>query len=71
MITCTHIHAHTRTRCGGVQVVRVGPMHQAGSDSMLTLAVYFKLVEKFFGRAYEESKFCGILYGLGVAASIL
>jgi CCR4-NOT transcription complex subunit 7/8 len=31
-----------------LEVVRIGPMHQAGSDSLLTSQTYFKLVQKHF-----------------------
>ena len=40
-------------------------MHQAGSDSLLTSAVFFKLIELHFGGRLDESKHVGILYGLG------
>jgi CCR4-NOT transcription complex subunit 7/8 len=52
-----------------VQVVRVGPMHQAGSDSLLTSAVFFKLIDVFFGGRLDETKHVGILYGLGSSAA--
>lgn len=29
-----------------MQCNRIGPQHQAGSDSLLTLACYFKMLEK-------------------------
>ena len=31
-----------------LEVQRIGPMHQAGSDSLLTSQTYFKLVQKYF-----------------------
>lgn len=31
-----------------LEVERIGPMHQAGSDSLLTSQTYFKLVQKYF-----------------------
>ncbi len=49
--------------CG--QVVRVGPMHQAGSDSLLTSAVFFKMTQTYFGGHVDEAKHVGVLYGLG------
>jgi len=30
------------------QVARIGPQHQAGSDSLLTAATFFKMRDKFF-----------------------
>ncbi|CAM9360118.1 unnamed protein product, partial [Ectocarpus fasciculatus] len=48
-----------------LQVERVGPMHQAGSDSMLTSQTYFTLLNKHLGGKCDESRFCGELFGLG------
>jgi CCR4-NOT transcription complex subunit 7/8 len=42
-------------------------MHQAGSDSLMTSAVFFKLREKFFNGTVDDAKYCGQLYGLGSA----
>lgn len=42
---------------------RVGTSHQAGSDSLLTLAVYFKLREQTLSDA-NESKYVNMLHGL-------
>ena len=54
--------------CFGVtQVERIGPMHQAGSDSLLTAATFFKLVEVYFNGNLDDSKYAGLLYGLGRA----
>lgn len=33
----------------GLQVERLGPMHQAGSDSLLTAKSFFTFVERFMG----------------------
>lgn len=43
---------------------RVGNMHQAGSDSLLTLHVFFRMREETFSGIIEDSK-KGILFGLG------
>lgn len=45
---------------------RVGTMHQAGSDSLLTLDVFFRMKEETFNGNIESSKE-GILFGLGGA----
>lgn len=39
-----------------LQVERIGPMHQAGSDSMLTAQTYFALLKKHFGTSFDETK---------------
>lgn len=49
-----------------LEVERIGPMHQAGSDSMLTAAAFFKMRAVCFGDKIDDSKFLGVLYGLGV-----
>jgi len=46
------------------KVKRIGPQHQAGSDSLLTLSVYFKLKESYLKGA-PEHKHGNILYGIG------
>ncbi len=48
-----------------LQVDRIGPMHQAGSDSLLTAAVYFALISKHLNGVCDDNKFKGELYGLG------
>ena len=47
-----------------LEVERVGPMHQAGSDSLLTAATFFKLRRTHFSGRIDDAK-RGILYGLG------
>ncbi|KAI8321240.1 CAF1-domain-containing protein [Martensiomyces pterosporus] len=61
-----------RTLKGGLQdvaddleVPRIGPQHQAGSDSLLTAMTFFKLREKYFEDCIEEPKYLGHLFGLG------
>jgi CCR4-NOT transcription complex subunit 7/8 len=52
-------------------VPRIGPQHQAGSDSLLTEAVFFKLRELFFDKdQLQEEKYKGVLFGLGGHTSI-
>jgi len=49
-----------------LQVERIGPQHQAGSDSLLTGLTFFKIKEKFFDDSWQNfSAFEGMLYGLG------
>ncbi|ORX65850.1 CAF1-domain-containing protein [Linderina pennispora] len=61
-----------RTLKGGLQdvaddleVPRIGPQHQAGSDSLLTAMTFFKLRQKYFEDKVDESKYLGHLFGLG------
>jgi len=50
-----------------LDVARIGPQHQAGSDSLLTACAFFELARTKFSRE-ELGNTCGILYGLGVDA---
>jgi len=59
---------------GGLQEVseileleRIGPQHQAGSDSLLTGAAFFKMKEMFFEDNIDDDKYCGHLFGLGAS----
>jgi len=44
---------------------RIGPQHQAGSDALLTGAVFFHIKKHFFDNSFDDSKHMGVLYGLG------
>lgn len=46
----------------GIQ--RIGVQHQAGSDSLLTGQVYFKMREKIFNGTIDENKYKGQVWGL-------
>lgn len=48
-----------------LNVERVGPQHQAGSDSLVTCRTFFSLVESYFDGKIDEGKFSGFIYGLG------
>jgi CCR4-NOT transcription complex subunit 7/8 len=52
-----------------MSVQRVGQEHQAGSDSLVTCILFFKLIDIHFGNQIDDSKFCGQIYGLGEGAS--
>jgi len=48
-----------------LEVERIGPQHQAGSDSLLTSLTFFKMKQLFFENNIDNSKYLGVLYGLG------
>ena len=50
------------------QIERIGPQHQAGSDSLMTGLAFFKMKELFFEDSIDEGKYSGHLYGLGHSA---
>jgi CCR4-NOT transcription complex subunit 7/8 len=49
---------------------RIGIAHQAGSDSLLTGQVYFKMREKIFGGQIDHDKYSGLVWGLNGQMSI-
>jgi len=50
-----------------LEVERIGPQHQAGSDSLLTLHTFFKMKKLFFEDYVDDEKYGGVLYGLGIS----
>ncbi|TCD63248.1 CCR4-NOT transcription complex subunit 7 [Steccherinum ochraceum] len=46
-------------------VMRIGPSHQAGSDSLLTASTFFKMREIYFNDVIDDAEYSGKLYGLG------
>ncbi|KAF8650016.1 hypothetical protein AX16_005468 [Volvariella volvacea WC 439] len=46
-------------------VMRIGPSHQAGSDSLLTASTFFKIRELYFNDRIDDAEYSGKLYGLG------
>ena len=49
---------------------RIGPQHQAGSDSLLTAKIFFKMRQLFFDGEIDDDKFKGFLYGLSATGPI-
>jgi len=65
---CGSLHGGLSKLAEQLEVERIGPQHQAGSDSLLTCTTFFELVQNYFGPKSDlgsvELKE-GILYGLG------
>mmetsp|Transcript_12257 Transcript_12257/g.14800 ORF Transcript_12257/g.14800 Transcript_12257/m.14800 type:complete len:299 (-) Transcript_12257:47-943(-) len=61
------LHGGLQKIAEDLSCVRIGPMHQAGSDSLLTCDAFFKLADQFGGVSTMESehKFVNELFGLG------
>jgi CCR4-NOT transcription complex subunit 7/8 len=60
-----HLNEKKKTAMLIFQVMRIGPSHQAGSDSLLTASTFFKLRDMYFHEQVEYAEFNGKLYGLG------
>lgn len=43
------MHGGLEALANFLQIERIGPMHQAGSDSLLTAQAFFGLIKKQFG----------------------
>ena len=52
------------------EVARIGPVHQAGSDSLLTGSVFFKMREVYREELLDDDEYNGRLYGLGKTAPL-
>ncbi|ELR15719.1 ccr4associated factor, putative [Acanthamoeba castellanii str. Neff] len=65
MKSCKSLKGGLNELANDLEVERIGPQHQAGSDSLLTSATFFKMKRMFFENNLDDSKFLGVLYGLG------
>ncbi|GAA97487.1 uncharacterized protein L969DRAFT_83789 [Mixia osmundae IAM 14324] len=64
MKACKTLKGGLQEVANDLQVTRIGPQHQAGSDSLLTASTFFKMRSKFFEDDIDP-KYLGALYGLG------
>ncbi|KAJ2079341.1 CCR4-NOT transcription complex subunit 8 [Coemansia sp. RSA 988] len=65
MRSCRMLKGGLQDVADDLEVPRIGPQHQAGSDSLLTAMTFFKLREKYFENNLDEPKYLGHLFGLG------
>ncbi|KAH9639713.1 hypothetical protein HF086_014471 [Spodoptera exigua] len=68
MKLCKNLKGGLQEVADQLELRRVGPQHQAGSDSHLTGMAFFKIKEIFFDDNIENSS--GHLYGLGAPFSV-
>ncbi|RZF46808.1 hypothetical protein LSTR_LSTR012031 [Laodelphax striatellus] len=67
MKSCKNLKGGLQEVAEQLDIQRVGPQHQAGSDSLLTGMVFFKMREMFFEDNIDDNKYCGHIYGLGTS----
>ncbi|CAG0880145.1 unnamed protein product [Darwinula stevensoni] len=67
MKSCRNLKGGLQEVAEQLELERIGPQHQAGSDSLLTGAAFFKMRELFFEDNIDDFKYCGHLYGLGTS----
>lgn len=68
MRSCKSLKGGLQDVADELQVPRIGPQHQAGSDSLLTASTFFKMRSRFFEDDIDP-KYIGTLYGLGNASN--
>ncbi|KAF4521461.1 hypothetical protein B566_EDAN001758 [Ephemera danica] len=66
-LSCKNLKGGLQEVADQLELERVGPQHQAGSDSLLTGMAFFKMREMFFEDNIDDAKYCGHLYGLGTS----
>lgn len=64
MKSCKSLKGGLQDVADGLSVSRVGPQHQAGSDSLLTANTFFQLRRTFFEDKIDDAKYAGQLFGL-------
>lgn len=65
MKSCENLKGGLQKVAEELQIERIGPQHQAGSDSLLTAATFFRMRTVFFETDIDEDKYMGVLFGLG------
>lgn len=69
MRSCKSLKGGLQDVADELQVARIGPQHQAGSDSLLTSATFFKMRSRYFEDEIDP-KYLGNLYGLGTSSTL-
>jgi CCR4-NOT transcription complex subunit 7/8 len=65
MKSCKNLKGGLQEVADSLKLERVGKQHQAGSDSFLTGAAFFKMKQVFFDDHINEETYCGNVFGLG------
>lgn len=64
MQACKNLRGGLQELADQLEIKRIGPQHQAGSDSRLTGATFFKIKELYFDDCINETTYSGFLFGL-------
>ena len=64
MKSCKNLKGGLQDVADELQISRIGQQHQAGSDSLLTCATFFKMKQIYFDDVIDDEKYLGYLYGL-------
>lgn len=70
MKSCKTLKGGLQEVAKDLKVERIGPQHQAGSDSLLTCQVFFQMRQQFFADKIDDSKYLGYLFGYGGNTSL-
>ncbi len=68
MKSCKTLRGGLQDVADDLQIPRIGPQHQAGSDSLLTALTFYKMKKVFFNNYIDDSVYLGQLYGLSNCA---
>lgn len=64
MKSCKNLKGGLQDVADELQIGRVGPQHQAGSDALLTAKTFFKMRSIYFDGVIDDDLYLGSLYGL-------
>jgi CCR4-NOT transcription complex subunit 7/8 len=65
MRSCKKLKGGLQDVADDMEVNRIGPQHQAGSDSLLTCVTFFKMRRMFFEDRIDDEKYKNRVFGLG------
>ena len=71
MKSCKNLKGGLQELANELEVQRIGPQHQAGSDSLLTGQTFFKMKEMFFEDDIDDSKIVNVLAQAGRAHCVV
>ncbi|KAJ3306109.1 CCR4-NOT transcription complex subunit 7 [Kappamyces sp. JEL0829] len=70
MKSCKSLKGGLQDVADDLQIPRIGPQHQAGSDSLLTALTFFKMRQVFFEDKIDDDLYLGQLFGLSGNTSV-